>query len=322
VPPPWAYGFDAPLSQQTTSSAQAAVSDPNAKRANPDERLRSLPGSKFQFTAGQIRDGFGPADWYPEDHPEMPDIVAHGKKPDVMACALCHYPNGKGRPENAPLAGLPVAYFIEQIQSFRDGTRRSADTRKTNTNLMIAAAAAMTTEEIMAAATYFGSMSWTPWIKVVETEWVPQTKPSGGMFLPVKGAPKELLGERIIEVPQDVEAVEALRSPRVGFIAYVPIGSIKRGSQLAGTGAGMLACGSCHGADLSGAGSVPGIAGRSPSYIVRQIFDIKAGTRHSAGALLMKPVISQLEDRDMIALAAYVASLDPATPGTTIATGH
>ena len=43
----------------------------------------------------------------------MPDIVAHGKRPDVRACGLCHYPNGKGRQENAGVAGLPVwGYFF------------------------------------------------------------------------------------------------------------------------------------------------------------------------------------------------------------------
>jgi hypothetical protein len=32
---------------------------------------------------------YGPADWFPEDHPAMPDIVAHGKEtttPVVFAC--------------------------------------------------------------------------------------------------------------------------------------------------------------------------------------------------------------------------------------------
>jgi hypothetical protein len=56
-----------------------------------------------------LSDGFGPADWYPGDHPKMPDVVAHGRRPDVHACSLCHYPNGKGRPENAGVAGLPTA---------------------------------------------------------------------------------------------------------------------------------------------------------------------------------------------------------------------
>ena len=143
--------------------------------------LRQTPASNIwrstgAFTRAQITDRFGPADWYPGDHPTMPDIVAHGKKPDVRACALCHYPNGKGRPENAGVAGLPVAYFIQQMNDFRNGNRKSAEPRKANTNAMITIAKGMTDDEIKAAAEYFGSMKWTPWIKVVETSTVPKTR--------------------------------------------------------------------------------------------------------------------------------------------------
>lgn len=242
----------------------------------------------------------------------MPDVVAYGKKPDVIACALCHYPNGKGRPENASIAGLPVPYFIAQMNSFRDGTRKSADSRKTNTELMAAAARGMTDEEIRAAAEYFGSMKWTPWIRVVETERVPKTRISGGMFVPVEEGMQELLGRRILEVPDDVEAVEVLRSPRVGFVAYVPVGSIAKGKDLVTTGVSKtVACGTCHGADLRGTGTVPGIAGRSPSYLVRQMFDMKAGTRNGAATQSMKPVVANLNSDDMLAIAAYAASLSP-----------
>jgi cytochrome c553 len=82
--------------------------------------------------------------------------VAHGRTPDVRACNLCHYPNGKGRPENAGVAGLPVSYFIQQIEDFRSGARRSAEPRKANTNTTIAIAKGVTPEEIKAAAEYFG----------------------------------------------------------------------------------------------------------------------------------------------------------------------
>jgi hypothetical protein len=101
-PLPWAYGADAPPAAPAAPPAQADMS------------LKHVPGSNLSFTLPQIRDTFGPADWHPGDHGAMPDIVAHGKKPDVLACALCHYPNGKGRAENAGVSGLPVAYFMQQ----------------------------------------------------------------------------------------------------------------------------------------------------------------------------------------------------------------
>jgi len=313
-PPAWAYG-----------TPPAAAGNPSATPGGPggrggqapqaapaDASPKHLAGSSETFTLPQIRDGFGPADWYPGDHPQMPEIVAHGRKPDARACSLCHYPNGKGRPENAPIAGYPSAYFIQQMADFRNGNRKSAEPRKANTNVMIAIAKAMTDDEIKAAAEYFGSMKWTPWIKVVETSTVPKTRLAGGMFLALEGGEKEPLGQRIIEMPENTEATEVLRDPRSGFIAYVPTGSIKKGEALVTSGGGKTTqCGVCHGADLKGMGPVPGIAGRSPSYLVRQMYDMQQGARKGTWTELMKPVVTRLSEDDMLAIAAYTASLKP-----------
>ncbi|HEX4135006.1 MAG TPA: c-type cytochrome [Bryobacteraceae bacterium] len=301
-PPGWAYGFP----------PAGTPAPPAAAPAPPDTSVKHLPGSTGAFTRAQISNRFGPADWYPNDHPAMPDIVAHGKKPDVFACALCHYPNGKGRPENAGVADLPVPYFIQQMNDFRSGVRKSSEPRKANTNTMIAIAKGMTEDEIKAAAEYFHSMKWTPWIEVVETKMVPKTRIGGGMFLTLEGKEKELLGERIIETPKDAEATEVLRDDRSGFFAYVPVGSLKRGEALVTTGAGKTTkCGVCHGADLKGLGPVPGIAGRSPSYLMRQMFDMQQGNRHGVWAELMKPVVANLTEGDLLAISAYAASRKP-----------
>ena len=82
----------------------------------------------------------------------------------------------------------------------------------------------------------------------------------------------------------------------------MPEGSIEKGKGLA------AGCGTCHGADLKGLGPVPGIAGRSPSYMVRQLYDTQQGTRKGVWADLMKPVVANLTDEDMLAIAAYAAS--------------
>jgi cytochrome c553 len=239
----------------------------------------------------------------------MPEIVAHGRKPDARACSLCHYPNGKGRPENAGIAGLPYAYFVQTMADFKADARKSADSRKANTNIMIAIAKAMTDDEVKASAEYFASMKWTPWIKVVETATVPKTRIAGGMFLKLDGGDTEPIGQRIIETPEDTERTEVLRDPRSGFIAYVPVGSVKKGETLVTTGGGKTTrCGVCHGADLRGLGPVPGIAGRSPSYTVRQLYDTQRGTRKGVWADLMKPVVAELTEDDMLAIAAYAAS--------------
>ena len=301
-PPAWAYAIPAPR----PPGAPAAATP-------PDTSPKQLPGSTLTFTRQQISDGFGPADWFPQDHPAMPDIVAHGKRPDARACGLCHYPNGKGRQENAGVSGLPVSYFIQQMHDFRDGKRKSAEPRKTNTTVMIAIAKAMTEDEIKVAADYFAAISWTPWIRVVEADTVPKMESRGGIWIPVEGAPQEPIGLRIVETPENPERTEILRDPRSGFIAYAPVGSIRKGETLVKTGGNgkTEACSICHGESLRGLGPVPGIAGRSPSYLVRQMYDMQAGARDGEWTKLMKPAVAKLTDDDFVNIAAYVSSLKP-----------
>ena len=299
-PPAWAYAIPAPAPA-------------GAPPAAPDTSQKQVPASPLSFTRQQISDGFGPADWFPGDHPAMPDVVAHGKRPDARACGLCHYPNGKGRQENAGVAGLPVSYFIQTMNDFRNGLRRSADSRKGNTNLMITIAKALTPEEIKAAADYFGAMPWTPWVRVVEAATVPKMESRGGIWIPIEGGGKEAIGMRIMETPENPERTEILRDPRSGFVAYVPPGSLKKGEALVKTGGNgrTEACGVCHGRDLMGLGPVPGIAGRSPSYLARQMYDMQVGARHGEWTNLMKPVVERLTEEDLVDVSAYVASVAP-----------
>jgi cytochrome c553 len=167
----------------------------------------------------------------------------------------------------------------------------------------------MTEEEIKQAADYFGSMKWTPWMKVVETATVAKTRVAGGMYLRLEGNETEPIGMRIIETPEFTERTEVLRDPRAGFMVYVPVGSVKKGETLVTTGGNgrTVACGNCHGADLQGMGPVPGLAGRSASYIARQMYDIKSGARKGEWSALMKPVVDKLTDEDYVSIAAYIA---------------
>jgi cytochrome c553 len=192
------------------------------------------------------------------------------------------------------------------------GRRRSAEPLKANAKTMYGFAKAMTEDEINAAADYFSAIPWTPWIKVVETDAAPKVRSDGGLYLPLTGAKAgtEPLGNRIIEVPVNPEHTDVLRDSRSPFIAYAPIGSVAKGRDIVTTGKGgqFAPCASCHGADLNGAGSIPGIAARSPSYICRQLNDIKQGTRAGEMAGLMKPVVAKLSADDMTNVCAYLAS--------------
>jgi cytochrome c553 len=314
-PPRWAYGTDpnAPLPGQAPAGRGAGGGGGGAAQP-PDPTVFHLEGTTAAFTSAQIRDGFNPADWYPQDHPTPPNIVLHGRPPDLRACGLCHYPNGKGRPENAGISGLPTAYFLQQLMDFRADTRKSADPRKNNTNIMATIAKQLTEAEMKETAEYFGSMKWTPWVKVQEATTVPKTRVAGGLFFPETGANAgtEPIGMRIIEVPENPERTENLRDPRSGFIAYVPVGSIKKGEELVMRGGGRTtACGVCHGAELKGLGPVPPLAGRSPSYMVRMMYDMQQGARRGLWSELMKPVVEKLTEEDMLNIAAYTASRTP-----------
>jgi cytochrome c553 len=294
----WAYAI-------TPGPAPAAAVDDGTKY--------TLPGSDKSFTLDQIRNRMGPADWYPGDHPSMPPIVAVGREAaGIWACGLCHYPNGKGRPENAGVAGLNKEYFVQQMYDFKRGLRHSAEPLKPNTPIMAGFAVAMTDEEIEESAEYFASMAWSPWIEVVEAATVPKTRPVGGMWLRLEGAEAgmEPIGDRIIETPKNTEYTERLRNPRSGFTAYVPPGSIKKGEALA-NGGKTTKCGACHGEDLDGLSVVPTLRGRSPSYLARQLADFKQGTRHGLWAPLMAPVVASLTPDDILNLSAYLASLPP-----------
>jgi cytochrome c553 len=308
--PLWAYGFNGPPSSK---SLPAATPGPP-----PDNKIMlHVDGSKLAFTRAQIIDFYGPADWFPENHPSMPDIVAHGRKtasPPIMACGLCHLPNGNGRPENANLTGLTYEYIVQQMLDFRKGSRQTSDKRKTNTALMNGFAKNMTDAEVKAAATYFSSIPAMQSSKVVESNAVPKTRPSGGLFIPIKadGSMTEPLGDRIIEVPMDEKQTETLRNPRVRFVAFVPKGSLARGEILVRTGNGKVTpCTVCHGADLRGLGPVPRLAGNSPSYIARQLYDMQSGHRAGLWTPLMAPVAAGLSASDVLAVAAYLGSLRP-----------
>src|SRR5262249_55294954 len=145
----------------------------------------------------------------------------------------------------------------------------------------------------------------------VETDTVPKTKVGGWMLVAAQPEASEPIGQRIIEMPENLERTE-LRDSASGFIAYVPVGSIKRGEPLVTTGAGRTQPSpSCQGAVLPGLGPAPALAGRSPSYIVRQLYDMQHGVRNGSWSELMKGVVAKLSEDDLVSIAAYTASREP-----------
>ena len=192
----------------------------------------------------------------------------------------------------------------------REWMMRDLATIPSTTPVMIAIAKAVTDAGVEEAAAYFSKVKVETFVKVVESATSPKTTVVGGMLAKHPEGGTEPIGNRLIEVPDDLEIAEN-RDSRTTYTAYVPMGSLKKGEALVSNGGGKtIQCAVCHGADLKGLGDVPRIAGRSPSYVFRQLYDIKNGTR-SGSAALMQQVVAKLELEDMVAISAYVASKAP-----------
>jgi len=297
APPVWAY----PVSKAPPPLAEV-----------PDAQVpQRLPGSAASYTKAQLRNLYQAPDWRPEEgRPPMPPIVAQGRNPGVFACGYCHLPSGTGRPENANLTGLTVGYITQQLADFKSGARRSTVAAMLPQAVMVRNAKGATDAEVEAAARYFAALPVRTLVTVTEVESVPRTEPRGWMLVPVEGGGSEPIGQRVVEVPRDAAAVE-LRDPAVGFVAHVPPGSVERGRRLAHDASRGAACVACHGADLRGVGDIPRLAGRSPSYLVRQLVDFASGARRGAAAAPMLEATRGLSEAEMVALAAYAASLPP-----------
>ena len=271
--------------------------------------MKTAKGSTKQYTQAQIDDPFNPPDWFPDDHPPMPQVVAHGgERPAGRACGLCHLTSGDGHPESASLAGVQAAYIIRQMGEFKKGERTGG-----RAPVMIAMAQVLSDDEVRAGAEYFAVLKPNPtYNKVIEIETVAKSYVgAGGMRFVAPDGGTEPIGNRIIVLPVD-ETEAKLRNPRFGFIDYVPVGSIAGGEVLAtGKDDKTIRCAICHGQNLTGLGEVPPITGRSATYTFRQLNDMRSGARRGPWVELMKGVVANLTQSDMIALAAYLESRSP-----------
>jgi hypothetical protein len=140
-------------------------------------------------------------------------------------------------------------------------------------------------EEIESAAAYFSALPYKSWIRVVEADFVPRTEVAGvSLLAPIVDGGTEPIGDRIIEVPE-VPSLTRLRDDAQGFVAYAPLGSITKGAELVHSviKGNRIPCDTCHGPDLRGAELAPPLAGQSPGYLFRQLFDIR--TRCVSGEL-------------------------------------
>lgn len=272
-----------------------------------DTELRSLPRSNKEYSDTQINDFFNVPDWYPQSHAPMPEVVQYGSKPGVFACASCHLTSGSGHPESASLAGLPADYIYRQLKAYQRFQRPSL------AGVMINIARGMSDEQMRQSAEYFAALPPLQVQEVQEVEQVPITYVNNRfMRLTTKEeSSQELIGERIVTVPKDEFRVKA-RDPFGTFITYVPKNYLELGKKIVTEGnRGAASCTGCHGADLKGTAIAPLLAGQHASYLVAQMRAYKEGVRRGDAdpGGIMANNMKYFEDREILATAAYLASL-------------
>ncbi len=286
---------------------------PDSAAPYDDAKALHVPHSRVSYTQAQLNDLFAAPDWHPRSHSTVPSVVARGRPPDVYACGYCHTPGGQGRPENASLAGLPASYIVQQMADLKSGARRSAWRGPYRpADRMVDVAMHVSANEVAAAADYFAAQKLRSRAIVIEGSRVPRFLVVGWVYAVDPQGGDEPLGERLLEFAPDAARHEN-RDDQMRYRVYVPPGSIRLGRTIAsaGVGASSVACISCHGPQLRGVGPVPPLAGRSPTYILRQLLGFKTGTRTGVTGQPMLPVVATLEIDNMIDVAAYAASLSP-----------
>jgi cytochrome c553 len=263
-----------------------------------------LPGSPVVFTQADL-DGMGRAiDWFPAAHPPAPEVVMRARGEGGFPCGYCHLPDGRGRPENARLQGLPADYIVDQVKAFASGARRAASPDYGPTRYMASVAHAVSPADLAAAAAYFSRFEPQSHTQIVEAATIPAAAAWHFVYR-FDTARHEALGQRIVEGPVDRKRFE-LRDPGTPYIAYVPEGAIGRGQAIAERGAsGGPACVSCHGPGLAG------IAGASPTYLARQLMGFRDKARSDPDAAPMQAVAARLTDAQIIDVAAFVGSRRP-----------
>ncbi len=295
-PPAWAY----------------PLNNPDYKPPVDDGKPVRVPDSTAGYTWGQLRDRFIAPIWHPGDHTALPEVVAGGRKPGVFACGYCHREIGTGGPENSDLAGLPKGYIMRQMADFKSGARTTSVPSRLPAKLMLELSKPINDAEIESAAAYFSSLQPRKRIKVIEGDTAPKAYVAGLLWAAAESGEREPMGARIVEVPDDLTNFES-RDHRATFTAYVPAGSLAKGEALVMTGGSgkTTQCTLCHGADLKGLGPIPSISGRSPSYMFRQLYDFQHGARTGEWSPLMAQVVANLDEQDMLAIVAFIASRDP-----------
>lgn len=92
-----------------------------------------------------------------------------------------------------------------------------------------------------------------------------------------------------------------------GAVSASPKADVEKGKQVAAT-----VCAACHAADgNSGIAMYPRLAAQHTAYIYHQTIGIRDGKRTHGSAAVMKPVVMNLSDQDILNVSAFYAKQQP-----------
>ena len=221
--PLWAYGFLEPPKPGEKAQPQTPPTRNLRPNQDPAEqtKARQVDGSSATYSLVDIRDGQNVIDWFPGDHPPMPNVVAHGPAQlgkTTRGCGSCHLPNGKGRPENAPPVGTARRVFrpadrrlperpaphgrsAQAEHQHDDRPREGDDRRRDESRRRVLLGHAVDAVDPRRR----------------DERWCRRRVSSAICSCPRSHAATEPIDGRIIEMPEDEEQAETLRNPALGL---------------------------------------------------------------------------------------------------------
>ena len=313
APPPWAYGFTLADRNRPPLPARRIPSRSIARASGRHGRRTSSTSCRTptrRSPSTHIHYDYGPADWYPDDHPPMPEIVARGRESDKLR-AVRPLPlserTGQARERSgrrparrvhpAAAGGVQERHAAERRpeegQHQRNDSDRPAPDRRRDEGGRPSIS--------RPSSGGHGSRSSRP------RPCRRRSPGMNGLFLPQPGNETEPLGKRILEVPENPDVHRAGARPAIGHarLRARRQHQARRGDRHDGRREDGGSARSATAPICRASAPFHRIADRQTSYIARQLYDYQAGTRESP---LMKPVVAKLTEDDMIAIAAYLGS--------------
>jgi cytochrome c len=103
--------------------------------------------------------------------------------------------------------------------------------------------------------------------------------------------------------------IKTATSMAIALIVLSPAALALDGAELYKT----KTCSTCHGKDGKTPilPAYPKIAGQNEAYTLQQLKDIKSGTRANGMSAAMKGIMHLVSDEEMVALAKYIATMQP-----------